>query len=734
MTTSASRPNPFGARGPLGPGSENTTIYRLGALASQSGVALERLPVTIRILLENLLRTADLVPSLVSDDDILALARWTPGAADAHEFPFMPARVLLQDFTGVPSVVDLAAMRDAVKELGGDPDGVNPLVPADLVIDHSVQVDAFGTVRSFATNVEREYERNSERYMLLRWAQGAFRNFSVVPPGTGIVHQVNLEYLGKVVQTRSGPDGETLAFPDTLVGTDSHTTMINGLGVLGWGVGGIEAEAVMLGQPLYQLTPEVVGMRLTGALPEGATATDLVLAVTQMLRAHGVVGRFVEFCGAGLSALGVADRATISNMSPEYGATAALFPVDDATLRYLRDTGRDAALIDLVERYSKEQGIFRTDATPDPAFNSQLELDLATIEPSLAGPRRPQDRVVLGQVRENFRTSFEEQIMHTGPDANGKSLGRFENEGGNPSPEEPEGREWHPHTATISMQDEEVQISDGSVVIAAITSCTNTSNPSVMIGAGLVAKHAVERGLKTRPHVKTSLAPGSRAVTDYLNAAELTPFLEALGFHTVGYGCTTCIAEGTPVLLANGASQRIEQMPRGGGATLFAPNADGTLSVTRQSEMMTQGVRECISLTLQDGRTLVCTPDHKLLCADGRWVRADEIELDRDRVIVGLEAPLDEPGDDELGYALHAGAMTFTMATPQERQRTLAFARLVGHLLSDGSISVGGQGRMNVGQAIDREVVLNDINCLLVVVPPRPVMMSASGQSSCRWN
>jgi aconitate hydratase len=547
MTTSASRPNPFGARGPLGPGSEHTTIYRLGALASQSGVALERLPVTIRILLENLLRTGDLTPSLVSDDDILALARWTPGAADSHEFPFMPARVLLQDFTGVPSVVDLAAMRDAVKELGGDPDGVNPLVPADLVIDHSVQVDAFGTVRSFATNVEREYERNSERYMLLRWAQGAFRNFSVVPPGTGIVHQVNLEYLGKVVQTRSGPDGETLAFPDTLVGTDSHTTMINGLGVLGWGVGGIEAEAVMLGQPLYQLTPEVVGMRLTGALPEGATATDLVLAVTQLLRAHGVVGRFVEFCGAGLSALSVADRATISNMSPEYGATAALFPVDDATLRYLRDTGRDAALVDLVERYSKEQGIFRTDETPDPAFNSQLELDLTTIEPSLAGPRRPQDRVVLGQVRENFRTSFEEQIMHTGPDANGKSLGRFENEGGNPSPEEPEGREWHPHTATISMQDEEVQIGDGSVVIAAITSCTNTSNPSVMIGAGLVAKHAVERGLKTRPHVKTSLAPGSRAVTDYLNAAELTPFLEALGFHTVGYGCTTCIGNSGPL-------------------------------------------------------------------------------------------------------------------------------------------------------------------------------------------
>src|SRR5690348_6526775 len=546
--SSASRPNPFGARGPLGQGYENTTIYRLSALAGQSGVALDRLPVTVRILLENLLRTADLAPHLVSNDDILTLASWTPNKRGAEfEFPFMPARVLLQDFTGVPAVVDLAAMRDAIKELGGDPDGVNPLVPADLVIDHSVQVDAFGTVLSFATNVQREYERNAERYMLLRWAQGAFRNFSVVPPGTGIVHQVNLEYLGKVVMTSKGPGGETLAYPDTLVGTDSHTTMINGLGVLGWGVGGIEAEAVMLGQPLYQLTPEVVGMRLTGALPEGATATDLVLAVTQMLRKHGVVGRFVEFCGAGLSALSVADRATISNMSPEYGATAALFPVDDATLRYLRDTGRDAALVNLVERYSKEQGIFRTDDTPDPQFNSLLELDLATIEPSLAGPRRPQDRVALSAVRENFRTSFQEQIMGTGPDANGKSIGRFENEGGNASPDEPEGRNWHPHTANISIQDEEVEIGDGSVVIAAITSCTNTSNPSVMIGAGLLAKHAVERGLKTRPHVKTSLAPGSRVVTEYLNTAELTSDLDALGFDTVGYGCTTCIGSSGPL-------------------------------------------------------------------------------------------------------------------------------------------------------------------------------------------
>jgi aconitase A len=729
MTTSASRPNPFGAHGPLGQDFGHTAIYRLSALAGQSGVALDRLPVTIRILLENLLRTADLTPGLVSEDDILALARWTPTTSgDSHEFPFMPARVLLQDFTGVPAVVDLAAMRDAVKELGGDPDGINPLVPADLVIDHSVQVDAFGTILSFATNVEREYERNSERYTLLRWAQGAFRNFSVVPPGTGIVHQVNLEYLGKVVQTSTGPEGETLAFPDTLVGTDSHTTMINGLGVLGWGVGGIEAEAVMLGQPLYQLTPEVVGMRLTGALPEGATATDLVLAVTQMLRKHGVVGRFVEFCGAGLSALSVADRATISNMSPEYGATAALFPVDDATLRYLRDTGRDAALLNLVERYTKEQGIFRTDDTPDPQFNSLLELDLATIEPSLAGPRRPQDRVALSQVRENFRSSFEEQIMGTGPNANGKSLGRFENEGGNSSSEEPDGRAWHPHTASISIQDEEVEIGDGSVVIAAITSCTNTSNPSVMIGAGLLAKHAVERGLKTHPHVKTSLAPGSRVVTDYLNSAGLTPFLEALNFHTVGYGCTTCIARETPVLLANGTSQRIEALPRNGGATLFAPNTDSTLGVTRQSKMMAQGERECVTLTLQDGRTLVCTPDHKILCADGRWVRADQLELNRDRVVVGLEAPLDEPGEDEVSYALHAGELTFTMASAQERSRTLAFARLLGHLLSDGSISLSGQGRINVGQAIDREVALQDVELL---TGSRPV---ASRYDDRKWS
>jgi aconitate hydratase len=538
-------PNLFGARSTLSSAAGDVAIYRLQALAGQSGDALDRLPFTIHILLENLLRFADTAPHLVSEDDVLKLARWSGTGND--EFPFMPARVLLQDFTGVPAVVDLAAMRDAVRELGGDPNGINPLVPADLVIDHSVQVDAFGTTLSFGFNVEREYERNAERYALLRWAQGAFENFSVVPPGTGIVHQVNLEYLAKVVQTRQGADGQNVAFPDTLVGTDSHTTMVNGLGVLGWGVGGIEAEAVMLGQPLYLLTPEVVGMRLSGQLPEGATATDLVLAVTQQLRQHGVVGRFVEFCGEGLSALSVADRATISNMSPEYGATAALFPVDAETLRYMRDTGRGTELVDLVERYCKEQGIFRTDATTQPQFTELLELDLASIEPSLAGPRRPQDRVALGGVRENFRGAFREQIMDTSPAPNGKALSAFENEGGQPAADDEVGASWRPRSVAAELQGERVHVSDGAVAIAAITSCTNTSNPSVMVAAGLLAKKAVERGLKIKPWVKTSLAPGSRAVTDYLNSADLTPFLEALSFHTVGYGCTTCIGNSGPL-------------------------------------------------------------------------------------------------------------------------------------------------------------------------------------------
>jgi aconitase A len=698
---SASQPtrDAFGARASLATQSGEVAIYRLDALAKALSVSFERLPFTLRVLVENALRQHDLNPDLVSQADVEALAKWRPGAkpgpGDPEELPFMPARVIMQDFTGVPAVVDLAAMRDAVKEMGGDPNGINPLVPADLVIDHSVQVDAFGSTLAFGINVEREYERNGERYALLRWAQQAFKDFSVVPPGSGIVHQVNLEYLAKVIWTRDG-----VAFPDTLVGTDSHTTMINGLGVLGWGVGGIEAEAVMLGQPLYLLTPEVVGVHLSGSLPEGATATDLVLVVTQMLRKHGVVGRFVEFAGTGLSSLGLADRATISNMSPEFGATATFFPVDAETLRYLRLTGRDEALVDVVERYVRAQGMFRTDETPVPEFTEMLELDLSTIEPSMAGPRRPQDRVVLGGVKDNFRTAFKE---------------RYEGDQGGRSDDEALGGAAvavKPPVVTVVMDGKEAELTHGSVAIAAITSCTNTSNPSVMIGAGLLAKRAVERGLKVSPTVKTSLAPGSRAVTDYLEAAGLTPFLEALGFQVVGYGCTTCIAEGTPVSLANGASARIESLPKAGGARVYGPTTDGELAMAAQTKLMDQGVREVVSLVLQDGRTLVCTPDHKLLTVDGCWVRADELRLNQDRVVAGLEMPLDEPADDENGYRLSVGSYTFTMDTPLERQRMLAFARLIGHLLGDGSISALGQGRLNVGQAVDREIVLNDIELI----------------------
>jgi aconitate hydratase len=434
----------------------------------------------------------------------------------------MPARVVLQDFTGVPCVVDLAAMRSAMARMGGDVRKINPLVPVDLVIDHSVQVDRFGTMMAFGQNVALEYERNRERYMLLRWAQEAMQNFRVVPPGTGIVHQVNLEYLASVVASRE-VDGELLAFPDTLVGTDSHTTMISGLGVLGWGVGGIEAEAVLLGQPLYQLMPEVVGVKLSGALGPGATATDLVLRVTEMLRNYGVVGRFVEFFGVGLSSLPLADRATIANMSPEYGATTGFFPVDDVTLGYLRKTGRSAEQVNLVERYCKQQGLFRTDETPDPAYNAVLELDLGSIQPSVAGPRRPQDRIDLANVKTTFRSAYADRL----PTANG---------GDTALPGVP-----------VKVGESISHVRHGSVVIAAITSCTNTSNPSVMLGAGLLARKAVERGLDVAPYVKTSLAPGSQVVTRYLDQSGLTGYLEALGFHTVGYGCTTCIGNSGPL-------------------------------------------------------------------------------------------------------------------------------------------------------------------------------------------
>ncbi|MBA3826083.1 MAG: aconitate hydratase AcnA, partial [Ktedonobacterales bacterium] len=510
------------------------------AVLEGDGVRMGRLPVTVRILLENILRHAGgAEPQIVGEDDVRALARWQPGTSGAQEgeIAFMPARVLLQDFTGVPCVVDLAAMRDAVGALGGDPKRINPLVPAHLVIDHSVQVDLFGSANSFAGNVELEYERNGERYALLRWAQQAFDNFNVVPPGTGICHQVNLEYLGQVVMTE--PDGDmTVAFPDTLVGTDSHTTMINGLGVLGWGVGGIEAEAVLLGQPLYQLTPIVVGMRLTGKMAEGVTATDLVLTVTQLLRKHGVVGKFVEFAGPGLSSLSLPDRATIANMSPEFGATATLFPVDAETLAYMRLTGRPAEQIDLVETYSKAQGLFRTDATPDPEFDEKLELDLATIEPSLAGPKRPQDRVALKGLKQGFRAAYADRVATFSDGA-----AAMANEG-DPSMS---AVATAPPSVSVALAGETTELTHGAVTIAAITSCTNTSNPSVMIGAGLVAKKATERGLHVKPYVKTSLAPGSRVVTDYLDAAGLTPFLEAQGFHLVGYGCTSCIGNSGPL-------------------------------------------------------------------------------------------------------------------------------------------------------------------------------------------
>jgi len=566
-SVAAARPDPFGARATLTTASGTTVAYfRLAALAEQGVAELDRLPFTVRVLLENALRNAG--GEFVTREHVDALAGWRPrprgeAAADI-ELPFLPARVVLQDFTGVPAVVDLAAMRAAVARMGGDVTRINPLVPADLVIDHSVQVDRFGTTIAFARNVDFEYERNRERYALLRWGQQAFQNFRVVPPGTGIVHQVNLEYLASVVATRQG-GAETVAFPDTLVGTDSHTTMINGLGVLGWGVGGIEAEAVLLGQPMYLLEPEVVGVRLTGRLREGATATDLVLAVTEMLRKHGVVGRFVEFCGAGLSNLSLADRATIANMAPEYGATASLFPVDDETLRYLALTGRGEDLVDLVERYCKEQALFRTDETPDPSFNELLELDLAAVRPSVAGPRRPQDRVAIGQLRRVFRAAYKGTFSDEEQEPQEEiELERMEGEGGAGelvaagAPSAPLGAgsggngaatAVRPHVghAPIRVEGSELPLHHGSVAIAAITSCTNTSNPSVMLGAALLAKKAVERGLDVPPYVKTSLAPGSQVVTRYLQKSGLLPYLEALGFHVVGYGCTTCIGNSGPL-------------------------------------------------------------------------------------------------------------------------------------------------------------------------------------------
>jgi len=523
--------------------------YSLNKLEAALGLSLSGLPISLKILLENLLRQED--GRIVRNVDIEALVRWNPKAPPDKEISFMPARVLLQDFTGVPCIVDMAVMRDAMVAMGGDPKKINPLQPVDLVIDHSIQVDEFGSPNAFQLNADREFERNRERYAFLRWGQQAFTNFRVVPPNTGIVHQVNLEYLAKVVFT--GKDGQrAVVYPDTLVGTDSHTPMVNGLGVLGWGVGGIEAEAAMLGQPISMLIPQVVGFKLSGKLQPGATATDLVLTVTQLLRKKGVVGKFVEFFGPGLASLSLADRATIGNMSPEYGATMGYFPVDDETLNYLRFTGRDSHLVALVEAYCKEQGLFHGHESKTPSFTDTVELDLATVEPSLAGPKRPQDRIPLSTARRSFRSSLMEMIKDKTSGLNADDIARWVNE--KPSetnipsgPQVPSFLSDVLPVVDVKKNGSGFKIGHGSVVITAITSCTNTSNPSVMVAAGLLAKKAVERGLRAKPWVKTSLAPGSKVVTDYLLEAGLTKPLEELGFYLVGYGCTTCIGNSGPL-------------------------------------------------------------------------------------------------------------------------------------------------------------------------------------------
>ncbi len=543
--------NSFGTKGQLKAGNLNYSIFRLAELEKKTGKKINKLPFSLKVMLENLLRNED--GKSVKKEDVEAVINWNPGKKSEKEISFRPARVLLQDFTGVPCVVDLAAMRDAISKMKGDAKKINPLQQVDLVIDHSVQVDYFGGADSFEQNTKIEFERNQERYQFLKWGQQALKNFSVVPPGTGIVHQVNLEYLAKVVFTKK-EESETLAYPDTLVGTDSHTTMINGLGVVGWGVGGIEAEAAMLGQPISLLIPEVIGFKLTGKLHEGATATDLVLTVTQMLRKKGVVDKFVEFYGPGLSNLPLPDRATIANMSPEYGATIGFFPVDKETLNYLKLSGRDQQVIDLVEAYSKEQGLFRTDQTEDPEFTDTLELDLGNVEPSLAGPKRPQDRVGLKHSKKEFRKVLVDMLHGKKNDLDPQRVANWLDEGGSAVPPDP--GVIHPdakhlgkleHSVPVEMNGSKFNIKSGTVVIAAITSCTNTSNPAVMIGAGLLAKKALAKGLKAKPWVKTSLAPGSKVVMDYLKKADVLDSLEKLNFHLVGFGCTTCIGNSGPL-------------------------------------------------------------------------------------------------------------------------------------------------------------------------------------------
>jgi aconitate hydratase len=557
----ATNPNSFGARADLTVGDRTLEIYRLDALQSKFDIA--RLPFSLKVLLENLLRNED--GESIRAQDIEALATWDANAEPSKEISFTPARVVMQDFTGVPAIVDLAAMRDAMSSMGGDPEKINPLVPAELVIDHSVQVDAFGTAGAFQHNAELEFERNQERYAFLRWGQGAFHNFQVVPPDTGIVHQVNLEYLARVVFV---DDATNRAYPDSLVGTDSHTTMINGLGVLGWGVGGIEAEAAMLGQPMSMLIPQVLGFKLTGELAEGATATDLVLTVTEILRERGVVGKFVEFHGAGLAGLPLADRATIGNMSPEFGSTCAIFPIDAETLRYLEFSGRPAEQIALVEAYAREQGLWHDETTEEPTFSDSIELDLSEVVPSIAGPKRPQDRVSLTESKPEFRIALEGLLPDAGDDTDEADEESFPasdapaTNGTRTHGEAPRGNRIAPTTPGTGVQvaerssartpvtladGTETELDHGRVVIAAITSCTNTSNPSVMLGAGLLARNAVQKGLTVKPWVKTSLAPGSKVVTEYLERAGLDEYLDELGFNLVGYGCTTCIGNSGPL-------------------------------------------------------------------------------------------------------------------------------------------------------------------------------------------
>jgi aconitase A len=736
-------------------------FYSLPQL-EQAGIAeISKLPVSIRIVLESVLRNYDGVK--ITEENVRQLANWQPVQERTEEIPFIVARILLQDFTGVPLLVDLAAMRSTVARLGKDPKLIEPLVPVDLVVDHSVQVDYWSSADAFRLNMEIEFRRNQTRYQFLKWGMQAFNGFGVVPPGIGIVHQVNLEYLAKGVLEKDG-----VYYPDTLVGTDSHTTMINGLGVVGWGVGGIEAEAGMLGQPVYFLTPDVVGVHMSGQLREGVTATDLVLYCTEMLRKAKVVGKFVEYHGEGAASLSLTDRATIANMAPEYGATMGFFGVDEETCKYLEATGRSKETVDMVRSYYSAQGLFGIPRGGEVNYSQVLEVNLADVEPSVAGPKRPQDRINIGELKDKFIDLFQKPVAENGYNKSLSELSkRFHTRIGVSDASGPlvqpgggaQESESAPHTVEPQISEKgtspttelemmnnrptpdrieavpedefpaaHVDIGHGDVLIAAITSCTNTSNPSVMLAAGLVAKKAVEKGLTIDPDVKASLAPGSRVVTDYLEKTGLQPYLNQIGFNLVGYGCTTCIAAGTPVLQADGTARPIEHLPEAGGAALFGPTADGRLGMATQTERLDQGVRDCIALVLQDGRKLVCTPDHKILCTDGDWVRADQLVLGKDRVVVGLEAPLDEPNADEVGYQLQAGNLVFGMNTPQQRLRTLAFARIVGHLLNDGSISIQSQGRMNVGQAVDRQVVLNDIE---LVTGKRP---AANKYDERKWS